>query len=61
MLRLKNKTRAFVRFSYEDLRCLNGGPDGLRVITAVLKLSSNLLTAGKSCFLEIRHDRSRRA
>lgn len=40
---------------YEDLRALDGGADGLRVIKAILKYSSVTLTFGKSCFLEIHH------
>lgn len=41
---------------YEDLRSLDGGSDGLRVIKAILQFSSKLLGPRKSCFLEV-HNR----
>ncbi|XKL61294.1 hypothetical protein PGB90_008351 [Kerria lacca] len=41
---------------YEDLRALDGGIDGLRVIKALLKFSSVVLLPTKCCFIEIHHN-----
>lgn len=46
----------FTYCRYEDLRSLDGGSDGLRVIKAILQFSSKLLGPRKSCFLEV-HNR----
>ncbi|XP_043283515.1 MTRF1L release factor glutamine methyltransferase [Venturia canescens] len=38
---------------YEDIRALDGGPDGLNVIKAIMKYSSNALRSGGRLFLEV--------
>lgn len=40
-------------FRYEDLRALDGGPDGLTVIKPILKLCSQKLIINGSVFLEV--------
>ena len=38
---------------YEDLRALDGGPDGLNVVKAILKLSAKHLKKGGVLWLEV--------
>lgn len=40
-------------YRYEDLRALEAGPDGLRVIKALLRLAQTLLKPGGPIFLEV--------
>lgn len=38
---------------YEDIKALDGGPDGLNVIKAIMKYSANALRTGGRLFLEV--------
>lgn len=38
---------------YEDLRALDGGEDGLSLIKIIIQMSTNLLKAGGTLWLEV--------